>query len=171
MLELGTMKLKIVSQPNPILLEKSKKITRIDDSTRQLAEDMADTLSSYGDDHEAGVAIAAVQVGVPVRMTVIKEEDGYFPLLNPEIVKASGEYEEDMEGCMSVPKKYGKVKRYKKIKVRGINLDGKKVEIKAEGLLARILQHEIDHMDGKLFLSHLAGNEIYTLDKEGKLIK
>ena len=71
---------------------------------------MAETMQSYGDSHEAGVAIAAVQVGVPIRMTVIKDEDKYFALINPEIVKGSKEYLLDMEGCMSVPKKYGKVK-------------------------------------------------------------
>jgi peptide deformylase len=165
------MKLKIISQPNPLLSEKSKKITRIDDSIKKLAQDMADTLVGYGDEHESGVAIAAVQVGVPIRMTVIKEEDGYFALLNPEVVKGSKEYEEDMEGCMSVPKKYGRVKRFKKVKVRGIDLEGRKVEIKAEGLLARILQHEIDHMDGKVFTCHVENNEVYTLNHEGKLVK
>lgn len=165
------MKLRLITYPNPLLVQKSKKITLVDDSIKKLASDMAETMQSYGDQHEAGVAIAAVQVGVPVRMTVIKEEDGYFALLNPEVVKGSKESLEDMEGCMSVPKKYGKVKRFEKVKVRGLNLEGKKIEIKAEGMLARILQHEIDHMDGKLFTSHIEPNELYTLDKEGKLVK
>jgi peptide deformylase len=72
---------------------------------------------------------------------------------------------------MSVPKKYGNVKRYKKIKVRGTDLGGKKVEIKAEGFKARVLQHEIDHMNGKLFLHKVEPNELYTLTEDGKLIK
>lgn len=165
------MKLQLIKYPNPLLSEKSKKISIIDDSIKKLAADMAETLVSYGDDHEKGVAIAAIQVGVPIRMTVIKEENGYLPLINPEIVKGSKAYLEDMEGCMSVPKKYGKVKRYEKLKVRGLNIDGKKIEIKAEGLTARILQHEIDHMNGKLFLTHVNDNDIYILDKEGKLVK
>lgn len=165
------MKLQLIKYPNPILSKKSKKITIIDSSIKKLAQDMAETMQSYGDEHETGVAIAAVQVGVPVRMTIIKEEDGYFALINPDIVKKSNEYYEDMEGCMSVPKKYGKVKRYNKIKVRGLGLDGKKVEIKAEGLMARVLQHEIDHMDGKLFTTRVLKDEMYHMDKDGKLVK
>lgn len=165
------MILTVIKYPNPLLSEKSKKISIIDKSIKKLASDMAETMQSYGDDHEAGVAIAAVQVAVPIRMTVIKNEDSYFTLINPKVVKGSKEYQLDMEGCISVPKKYGKVKRYEKVKVRGLNLEGKKIEIKAEGLLARVLQHEIDHMDGKLFLSHVHEKEIFTLDKEGRLIK
>ena len=151
------MKLKILTFPNPILFKKSKKITIIDDEIKGLARDMAETLASYGSEHEIGAALAAIQVGVPVRMTVIRNDDGTFSaLINPEIVKSTDGYFEDIEGCMSVPQKYGKVKRYKKIKVRGKDLYGKKIEIKAEGLLARILQHEIDHLDGILFVDHLS---------------
>ena len=168
------MKLKLIQKPNPLLAQKSKKITIIDDSIKKLAADMAETMQGYGSKEEAGVAIAAVQVGVPVRLTVIRDEDdpdGYFTLINPEIIKGSKKEILDMEGCMSVPQKYGKVYRYEKVKVRGIDLNGKKVEIKAEGLMARILQHEIDHMDGQLFLSHVEPGELYTLDTEGKLVK
>lgn len=165
------MKLELIKYPNPLLSEKSKKITIIDNSIKKLAKDMAQTMQSYGDEHESGVAIAAIQVGVPVRMTVIKEEDGYFALINPEIVKKSNQYFEDMEGCMSVPKKYGKVKRFDKVKVRGLDIDGKKIEIKAEGLMARVLQHEIDHMNGKLFFTHVPKDEMYRMDKDGKLVK
>lgn len=163
--------LKIITYPNPLLNQKSKKITLIDDSIKQLALDMAETLENYGSQHETGVALAAIQVGVPVRMTVIREEDGFIALINPEVVKESKEEATDLEGCMSVPQKYGNVSRPCKIKVKGLSLDGKKVEIKAEGLTARILLHEIDHMDGKLFLSYLNPNEVYKLDKDGKLIK
>jgi peptide deformylase len=165
------MKLEIIKYPNPLLSQKSKRISIIDKSIRDLASDMAETMQTYGDDHETGVAIAAIQVGVPIRMTVIKEEKGYHAVINPEIVKAGKEYYVDMEGCMSVPKKYGKVKRYEKIKVKGLDLKGRKIEIKAEGIMARIIQHEIDHMDGKLFLSHVSEKDLYHLDKEGKLVK
>jgi peptide deformylase len=165
------MKLQLVKYPNPLLAQKSKKISIIDDSVKKLAADMAETMKSYGDDHETGVAIAAIQVGVPIRMTVINDEDGPFALINPELVKGSKEYLLDMEGCMSVPKKYGKVKRYEKVKIRGLNIDGKKIEIKAEGLLARVMQHEIDHMNGKLFLNHVHEKDLYTLTDEGKLEK
>lgn len=166
------MILKIITKPNPLLAQKSKKITRVDDSIRKLAADMAETMESYGDKNETGVAIAAIQVGVPLRMTVVQDdEEGYLALINPEIVKHSADELEETEGCMSVPKKYGNVKRYKKIKVRGLDLNGKKIEIKAEGFKARVLQHEIDHMDGKLFLHKVEPDELYTLTDDGKLIK
>lgn len=166
------MILKIITTPNPLLGQKSKKINRIDESVRKLAADMAETMAGYGDEHETGVAMAAVQVGVPLRMTVVKDDEGgYNALINPEIVKHSQDELEDTEGCMSVPKKYGLVKRYKKIKVRGTDLEGRKLEIKAEGFKARVLQHEIDHMNGKLFLNHVEQNELYTLTDDGKLVK
>jgi peptide deformylase len=170
MIKYPNMKLKIVTTPNPILLEKSKKISRIDDSIKQLATDMAETISDYGSEHETGVALAAVQVGVPVRMTVVRGDEGdYIALINPEIVKESKTQEEDIEGCMSVPQKYGRVVRPCKIKVRGLDINGKKMELKAEGLMARILCHEIDHMDGKLFTSRAIGGEIYKLNSKGEL--
>lgn len=168
------MKLKVIQSPNPLLSEKSKKISIIDDSIKKLAADMAETMFGYGSEHESGVAIAAIQVGVPVRMTVIRQDDtknGYYALINPEVTKGTGKIIEDMEGCLSVPQKYGKVERFEKVKVKGLNLDGKKIEIKAEGMLARILQHEIDHMNGTLFINHVKPNEIYTLKKDGKLEK
>jgi peptide deformylase len=130
---------------------------------------MAETMSNFGDNHEVGVAIAAIQVGVPLRMTVVKNENDYLAIINPEIIKHSKEEMEDNEGCMSVPKKYGPVKRYKKIKVKGTDLDGRKIEIKAEGFQARVLQHEIDHMNGKLFLNRVDEKNIYTLTDTGNL--
>ncbi len=165
------MKLNIITHPNPLLNQRSKKISRIDDSIKNLAKDMAETMMGYGDGHEAGVAIAAIQVGVPLRMTVVKDGDSYLAIINPEIVKRSEELLEDNEGCMSVPKKYGPVKRSKKIKVKGLDINGKKIEIKAEGFQARVLQHEIDHMNGKLFLHKVAPEDLYTLTDDGKLVK
>ncbi len=168
------MKLKVITKPNPILSEKSKKISRVDDSIKKLAADMAETMFGYGTEHESGVAIAAIQVGVPLRMTIIRDEEnsnGYYALINPEIIKGTGKIIEDMEGCLSVPRKYGKVERFEKVKVRGINLEGKKIEIKAEGLMARILQHEIDHMNGTLFIDHVKNDEIYVLKQSGELEK
>lgn len=164
------MKLRIIKYPNPLLAEKSKKISKIDDEIKKLAADMAETMMDYGSEHESGVALAAIQVGVPLRLTVIREDDGYFTLINPEIVKVSKEEIEDIEGCMSVPQKYAYVCRPKKIKVRGIDINGKKLEIKAEDLTARILLHEIDHMNGTLFISKAKNGELYRLDKDGKLV-
>lgn len=164
------MKLEIIKHPNPILNQKSKKITIISESIKKLAKDMEETIESYGNEKETGVALAAIQVGVPVRLTVLKNEMGYQAIVNPKIIKHSEELIEEPEGCMSVPQKYGPVKRFKKIKVRGLDLDGKKIEIKADGFLARVLQHEIDHMDGKLFLNMVEEKNLYTLSKEGDLI-
>lgn len=166
------MKLTVLKYPNPALNQKSKKITRVDDSIKKLATDMAETMEEYKSDHEIGVALAAIQVGVPIRMTVIKQDDGsYVALLNPKIVKIGKDELEEIEGCISVPQKYGRVKRYKKVKVKGIDLNGHPLGIKAEGLLAQVLQHEIDHMDGKLFISRVKENEIYRLNNEGKLVR
>lgn len=165
------MKLNIIKYPNPLLREKSKKITRIDDSTKQLVSDMIETLEGYGSEHEMGAALAAIQVGVPLRLTVIREDEGFFALLNPEIVKESKQEIEDIEGCMSVPQKYGKVDRPCKIKVKGLDIDGKKIEIKAEGMMARILLHEIDHMNGIVFLDKVKADSFYKLNKDGQLEK
>lgn len=164
------MKRRIIKYPNPLLSEKSKKISIIDEGIKKLVSDMAETMMDYGSEHESGVALAAIQVGVPLRLTVVREDEGYFALINPEIVKVSKEEIEDVEGCMSVPQKYAYVCRPKKIKVRGIDIDGKKLEIKAEGLTARILLHEIDHMNGQLFINKAKDGQLYRLDKEGKLI-
>lgn len=163
------MKLEIITHPNPLLSKKSKKITRIDDSIKKLAEDMAETMNSYGSEKEMGVAIAAIQVGVPLRMTVVKSDEDYLTIINPEIVKHSKEELKETEGCMSVPKKYGLVKRYKKIKIKGVDLNGKKIEIKAEGFQARVLQHEIDHMNGELFLSRVEKDTLQTIAPNGSL--
>jgi peptide deformylase len=168
------MKLEIIQYPNPLLAGKSKRISILDDSIKNLAADMAETMKGYGSEEEAGVAIAAVQVGVPIRMTVVRDDElpeGYFVLINPEIVKGSKGEIIDLEGCMSVPLKYGRVARHEKLKVKGTDLDGHKIEIKAEGLMARILQHEIDHMNGLLFLNHVEPGELYRLNEEGKLVK
>lgn len=163
------MKLKLVTYPNPILSQKSKKITIIDESIKKLVADMAETVASYGSEHEAGVALAAIQVGVPLRMTVVKQEDNsYFALINPEVIKSGKDETDEIEGCMSVPHKYGHVRRAGKIKIKGLNIEGKKIEIKAEGLMARILQHEIDHMNGHLFTTKVDG-DIYKLQKDGQL--
>ena len=166
------MKLTVLKYPNPTLNQKSKKISRIDDSIKKLVHDMAETMKEYQSEHEIGVALAAIQVGVPIRMTVIKQDDGsYVALLNPKVVKTGKEELMEIEGCISVPKKYGRVKRYKKVKVKGIGLNGRPLEIKAEGLLAQVLQHEIDHMDGKLFINKVKEGELYKLNGEGKLVK
>lgn len=163
---------KIVKVPNPILKKKSKKISKIDSRIEQLAYDMADTIENYQSDVETGVAMAAIQVGQPVNLVVVREEDGsYAALINPEVTKAYGKDIEDLEGCLSVPGIYGVVSRKEKVEVKGIAIDGERFAMKASGIFSRILQHEIDHLNGILFTDRVISlDKLYKLNKEGKLV-
>jgi peptide deformylase len=125
---------------------KAKRIGRIDDSTKRLIDDMIETMREA-----PGVGLAAPQVGVPLRVIVVEYEDDLFTVVNPEIVKTSGEITDD-EGCLSAPNWQGPVTRAGAVLVKGRDRNGKEVRIKADGWLARIFQHEVDHLDGVLFL-------------------
>lgn len=131
-----------------ILRKKSRKIEVIDDRIKELAEDMFDTMHKYD-----GLGLAGVQVGILKRIIVIDLYDDVskFCLINPEIVEKSEETVELEEGCLSYPNQFGKVVRSTKVKVKALDLDGKKVTLEAEGLLAQALQHEIDHLNGEVF--------------------
>lgn len=131
-----------------ILKKRSRKIEVIDDRIKQLAEDMFETMHKWD-----GLGLAAVQVGILKRIIVIDLYDDVskFCLINPEIVEMSEEKAEVEEGCLSYPNQFGKVLRSVKVKVKALDLDGKKVTLEAEGLLAQALQHEIDHLDGETF--------------------
>ena len=99
-----------------------------------------------------GIGLAAPQIGKSIRLAIVKTKDGILPLLNPKIIKKSLRKELDTEGCLSIPGVFGTVKRHLKIKVQTINLDGKIITIDAQGLFARVIQHEIDHLNGVLFI-------------------
>jgi peptide deformylase len=129
-----------------ILRKKCKKIDKIDKRISVLLDDMAETM--YKAD---GVGIAAPQVGVLRRAVVIDVGDGLIKLVNPEIISQSGEAV-DVEGCLSIPNVHGEVKRPEKVTVRALNEKGEPVSIDGTGLLARALCHEIDHLDGILFI-------------------
>lgn len=131
-----------------ILRKKSREIEVIDDRIKELAEDMFDTMHKYD-----GLGLAGVQVGILKRIIVIDLYDDVskFCLINPEIVEKSEETAEVEEGCLSYPNQFGKVVRSVKVKVKALDLDGKKVTLEAEGLLAQALQHEIDHLNGEVF--------------------
>lgn len=131
-----------------ILRKKSREIEVIDDRIKELAEDMFDTMHKYD-----GLGLAGVQVGILKRIIVIDLYDDVskFCLINPEIVEKSEETVELEEGCLSYPNQFGKVVRSTKVKVKALDLDGKKVTLEAEGLLAQALQHEIDHLNGEVF--------------------
>ena len=136
----------IVKIGEPVLRKKSKVVKEINDRIIELLDDMADTM------YEAdGVGLAAPQVGILKRVVVIDIGDGLIELINPEIIETEGEYL-DNEGCLSVPGECGDVSRPYRVKVRAQNRFGETVEIEGEELLARAFCHEIDHLDGILYV-------------------
>lgn len=145
----------ILTYPNPELKKKSAPVTIINDAVKELARDMAETMYDA-----PGVGLAAPQIGVHQRIIVIDvsdkdEANGLIIAVNPVIVHAEGEaYEE--EGCLSVPKYAANVRRHARVVVRGLDLEGNEQTWKTDGLLAIAFQHEIDHLDGILFVDHLS---------------
>ena len=136
--------------PEPVLRQKSKRVRALDGSVKRLVENMRETMHSAG-----GVGLAAPQVGVPLRVIVIGipgEED--ITLINPEVVRKEGERLVS-EGCLSAPGYFGEIKRAESVTVKGLDLSGKKIRIKATELLAEVLEHEIDHLNGVLYIDHL----------------
>jgi len=141
--------------PDPVLKQKAKRVTTIDRSIKKLISNMIETL--HAEPGRAG--LAAPQIGVPLRVIVIglpEEED--IVLINPQIARRRGERMID-EGCLSVPGYFGQIKRAESITVKGRDQNGKEIRIKAEGLLAQALEHEIDHLNGVLYLDHLESVE------------
>ena len=137
--------------PDPVLKQKAKRVRTIDRSIKKLIRNMIETLHS-----EPGrVGLAAPQIGVPLRVIVIglpEEED--IAIINPEIVRRRGERLLD-EGCLSVPGYFGQIKRAETVTIKGRDPNGKEIRIRADGLLAQVLEHEIDHLNGVLYLDHL----------------
>jgi peptide deformylase len=140
----------IITAENPILRQKAKKIHHFDPSLQKLAEDMFETM------HAArGVGLAAPQIAKSIRIFVAEYEDNKVAMVNPEIVKSEGELL-GTEGCLSIPGYVGEnIRRAEKVVVKGLDVRGKPIKVKAEGWFARVLQHEIDHLDGILFLDRL----------------
>ena len=169
----------IITLPNPHLRQKSQRVHVVSDETRQLIKDMTDASIDWENSrpHEISAALAAVQIDRLERVVIVradfedKDNQEFIPLINPEIVKYEGEITYDYEGCLSVSKVYGKVPRYNKVRVKALNEDGKEIRIKAEGFLARVLQHEIDHTNGIVFIDHIKNKKdaFYKLDSEGEL--
>jgi peptide deformylase len=145
--------LDILHFPDPRLRNKAEPISNVDDAIRQLADDMLETM------YEApGIGLAATQVNVQKRLIVIdisEEKDEPLILINPEIVDSEGE-REYQEGCLSVPEAYEMVTRADKVRIKAVNLEGESFELDADDLLATCIQHEIDHLDGKLFVDYLS---------------
>lgn len=135
--------------PNPVLRKKGENVKSIGNDEKRVLADMADTMYLKG-----GVGLAAVQVGIHRNMVVIDIGDGLKKMVNPVILKKEGS-ETQEEGCLSVPEKCVNVKRSKKIVVDYLDENGQAVRLSAEGLLARVIQHEIDHLFGKLIVDYL----------------
>jgi peptide deformylase len=145
--------LQILEFPDPRLRTRAQPVTQVDASLRKLVDDMFETMYSA-----PGIGLAATQVNVAKRLLVIDisdRRDQPLVLINPDVVAREG-VEETEEGCLSVPGVFDKVTRAEKILVRALDRDGKPFELEADGLLAVCIQHEIDHLDGKLFVDYLS---------------
>lgn len=170
----------IITLPHISLRQPSSSVEDITPAIKQLVADMEEATLDWEDHrpHEIGVALAAVQVNHLKRIVVVrndfddKDDRTFFTLINPEVIKAYGNIVYDFEGCLSVQDVYGKVPRYNKVKVKALDLEGKEIRLNAEGFLARVLQHEIDHTHGTLFVDHIKGQDVfYRIDDEGQLVK
>lgn len=169
----------IITLPNPHLRQKSARIHVITDAVTKLSDDMIAAALDWEDSrpHEISAALAAVQVDRLERVVIVradfdkKSTREFTTLINPEIVKYEGELVADFEGCLSVKHIYGKVPRYSKIRVKALDLEGNEIRFKAEGFLARVIQHEIDHTNGIVFIDHIRDDKdaFYTLDEKGEL--
>ncbi len=146
--------LEIKEYGEPDLREKALPVKEITPEILNLIKDMAETMYTA-----SGVGLAALQVGVPKRIILVDgEEDGLIVLINPVIIKSEGEVVAE-EGCLSVPDIYSQVKRSSKVTIKALNENGDPIEITEEGLIARALQHEIDHLDGILFIDRIGRME------------
>ena len=154
--------LTIRAVPDPILRQKSKRVRVIDGLIQRLIGNMIETMHSSG-----GVGLAAPQVGVPLRVIVIGIPEGEdITLINPQIVRKAGE-RLVTEGCLSIPGYFGEVKRAQSVRVKGHDLSGKEIRIKAEELLAQALEHEIDHLNGVLYIDRLESTDkLYKIEPE-----
>ena len=146
--------LPILKYPDPVLCRKAKRVSRIDESLNRLIDDMIETMYQA-----SGAGLAAPQVGVSLKIAVIGlPNEDVIVLVNPEVVKKSGE-RMVIEGCLSVPGYRGEIKRAEKVTVKALDRNGKAFRIKADDLLAEVLEHEIDHLNGILYIDHLESTE------------
>ena len=169
----------IVTTPDPRLRQKSEKVHQIDDETKRIIDEMIASSLAWEEEHEfeLSAAMAAPQLGYNKRIIVVREDmsnkdnANFVPLINPVVIKTEGKIIEDYEGCLSVPSVYGKVGRPYKARIKAVTENGEEVRLKATGFLARTLLHEIDHLDGVLFIDHLTDqtDAFYKLNDKGDL--
>ena len=169
----------LISLPNKRLREPSRKVGLISKEILDIVEKMKEKTLEWEDSrkYEVGVALAAIQIDKPYRIIIVrddfdsKDNRSFTVFINPTITKYEGKIVEDYEGCLSVTDIYGRVPRYEKVRVKATGLNGKEFRLTATGFLARVLQHEIDHVNGKLFIDHIKDNPaaFYKLDSNGQL--
>lgn len=169
----------VIALPNPNLRKKSNKVGIITPEILKIINDMKSATISWDQsrEHEVGVALAAVQINQLYKIIVVrnnyesKDDVSFSAFINPVITKLEGTIEEDYEGCLSVQDIYGKVSRYSKIRVKALDEHGCTFRVTAEGFLARIFQHEIDHIMGVLFIDHIRdkSDAFFKLKDDGTL--
>lgn len=169
----------IIALPNPRLRQRSSRIRVVTSEVARLVKDLTAVALDWEDSrpHEISAAISAVQINHLDRIVIIRSDfddknvRDFTALINPEIIKLEGEITEDYEGCLSVPDVYGKVPRYNKARIKALDIDGNEVRFKAEGFLARIIQHEVDHTNGIVFIDRIRDKKdaFYRLDEKGEL--
>ena len=146
--------LQIRTLPDPVLRQKARRVNGLDGSIQKLIDDMLDTMRA-----NSGVGLAAPQVGVPLRIAVIElPGEEAITLINPEVIKRQGE-RVLVEACLSVPGYHGEIKRSLTVKVKAQDRQGKEIRLKGEELLAQVLEHETDHLNGTLYVDHLESPE------------
>ncbi|NTW61107.1 peptide deformylase [Candidatus Saccharibacteria bacterium] len=170
----------IITLPDSRLRQRSEKVYEITPEIKQLIQDMTAVALDWENSrpHEISAALSAVQIGNLKRVIIVrsdledKEAKDFTALINPEIVKYEGKISTDYEGCLSVAGIYGKVPRYEKIRVKATDIDGHEVRFKVDGFLARVIQHEVDHTNGIVFIDHIRDDKdaFYELNDKGELI-
>ena len=162
----------ILTVPDPVLKQVSKPVDAVTDETRALMDDMLETMYAA-----PGIGLAAVQIGVPLRVIVMdlaREDEPKAPryFVNPEILELDGEKQPYEEGCLSVPDYFDEVERPKRVRLRYLNYKGEPIEEWAEGMYAVCIQHEMDHLQGTLFIDHLSRlKRTYAINKVKKAKK
>lgn len=169
----------IITLPHKSLRMNSKKVGVITPAIKKVVQNMQAAALDWeaSRKHEVSVALAAVQIDQLLRIVVVrkdfkdKDNHAFSVLINPKIVKYDGAIEEDYEGCLSIKDIYARVPRYEKVKVKALDINGKEFRISAKGFLARILQHEIDHTNGKVIIDHVRDDPeaFFRLEDDGKL--
>lgn len=169
---------RIVFSDDPLLRKPSRRVQRVDEAVLDIIHDLIETMREA-----KGIGLAAVQVGIPERIVVIEvpitdeDEEGemeeraepeFHVLINPQVVRASREVEEGIEGCLSIPGWVGEVERHRTVVVDALDRHGREFRLEAEGLLARVLQHEIDHCQGVLFIDRIEDPEKIWSVEEGR---